>query len=98
MIELSKHKNHEKCTNIIKKAIELSKSSVESIEAISELGQGWIGEEALAILIYCDLKYRDNFKKAIITAVNQAGDSDSTGAITGNILGAYLGLKAIPKL
>lgn len=30
-------------------------------------------------------------------AVNHDGDSDSTGAITGNILGAYLGQQAIPQ-
>lgn len=29
-------------------------------------------------------------------AVNHDGDSDSTGAITGNILGVYLGLSKIP--
>ena len=28
---------------------------------------------------------------------SHSGDSDSTGAVTGNILGAYLGLKSIPK-
>lgn len=40
--------------------------------------------------------YQDDFKKALIAAVNHNGDSDSTGAITGNILGAYLGLSNIP--
>ncbi|MDN5294047.1 MAG: hypothetical protein PWQ91_616 [Eubacteriales bacterium] len=28
--------------------------------------------------------------------VNHDGDSDSTGAITGNLLGAYHGIEAIP--
>jgi ADP-ribosylglycohydrolase len=31
-----------------------------------------------------------------LLAVNHDGDSDSTGAITGNILGAYLGIHGIP--
>lgn len=31
-----------------------------------------------------------------MTSVNHSGDSDSTGAVTGNILGAYLGYGAIP--
>ena len=53
-------------------------------------------EEALAIAIYCALKYRTDFTTALVTAVNHDGDSDSTGAITGNILGAYLGLNQIP--
>ncbi len=65
-------------------------------DAISRLGEGWVGEEALAISVYCALKYQDDFKKALTAAVNHNGDSDSTGAITGNILGAYLGLSTIP--
>jgi ADP-ribosylglycohydrolase len=47
--------------------------------------------------VYCSLKHRANYKKAIIASVNHSGDSDSTGAITGNIVGAYLGLSSIPE-
>ena len=32
-----------------------------------------------------------------IASVNHRGDSDSTGAVTGNILGAVVGYDAIPK-
>lgn len=39
----------------------------------------------------------DLIDKAIIASVNHSGDSDSTGAVNGNILGAYLGLKSIPQ-
>ena len=62
-----------------------------------QLGEGWVGDEALASALYCALKYENNFEKAVIASVNHSGDSDSTGAITGNILGAYLGLERIPK-
>lgn len=82
---------------LIHKAIELSKSNRDDLECIHELGEGWVAEETLAIAIYCSLKYSHDFKKAIITSVNHSGDSDSTGAVTGNILGAYLGLKKLPK-
>jgi ADP-ribosylglycohydrolase len=95
--ELKKHKGHGECTKLINKAVVLSNDNKDSVEAISELGQGWVGEEALAIAIYCALKYKNDFNKAICTAVNHDGDSDSTGAITGNILGAYLGINNIPK-
>ena len=81
--------------DIIKKAIALSGEIHEDDDAISQLGEGWVAEEALAIAIYSALKYKDRFRKGIICAVNHSGDSDSTGAITGNILGAYLGLSAI---
>lgn len=70
------------------------RSDVENIEAI---GGGWTGEEALAIALYCACRHFDNLEEALIAAVNHAGDSDSTGAITGNILGAAIGYEAIPK-
>lgn len=83
---------------LIDKAIALSKDEyIDDLEAIRELGQGWVAEETLAIAIYCSLKYSNDFDKAMIASVNHSGDSDSTGAVTGNIVGAYLGLKGIPQ-
>ncbi len=82
--------------NLIDKAIRLSGDGLDDLEAIRELGEDWVAEENLAIAIYCALKYSNDFEKAIIASVNHSGDSDSTGAVTGNILGAYLGLSAIP--
>ena len=75
----------------------MSQADVDDNEAIHALGEGWVGDEALAIALYCALKHSHNFDRAIIAAVNHKGDSDSTGAITGNILGAYLGLGKIPQ-
>ena len=85
-----------KFLSLIGKAIELAESRTLSLLAIHQLGEGWCGDEALAIAIYCALKFQNDFDKAIRAAVNHGGDSDSTGAITGNILGAYLGLPGIP--
>jgi ADP-ribosylglycohydrolase len=97
ILKLKTQEQHEECTRILIKAIDLVKSDLTDIEAISQLGEGWVGEEALAISVYCALKYQGDFKTAIVAAVNHSGDSDSTGAITGNILGAYLGLSHIPE-
>lgn len=36
-------------------------------------------------------------KDAVLTAVNHDGDSDSTGAITGNIMGAIYGFEHIKE-
>ena len=83
--------------HLIEKAIVLSKAHMDDSEAIQKIGQGWVAEETLAIAVYCSLKYHNDFEKALIAAVNHSGDSDSTGAITGNIVGAYLGLKGIPQ-
>ena len=60
-------------------------------------GSSGISEEALAIAIYCALKHPESFEDAVVAAVNHSGDSDSTGAITGNIMGAALGINAIPQ-
>ena len=83
---------------LIDKAIEYAKQkNINDLDAISSIGEGWVAEETLAIAIYCSLKYSNDFEKALIASVNHSGDSDSTGAVTGNILGAYLGLKGIPE-
>lgn len=81
---------------LIAKAKELALCADNDQEAIMQLGEGWTADEALAIALYCSLKYYDDFEKAIIAAVNHSGDSDSTGAITGNIMGALHGYDAIP--
>lgn len=82
---------------IIDSAITLSENDESDIDNIKCLGGGWIAEEALAISIYCSLRYEHDFSSGIIAAVNHDGDSDSTGAITGNILGALCGYDAIDK-
>ena len=83
--------------DLIRKAIDLAESERDDLDAIRELGEGWVGDEALAIAVYCALKHPDCFEDAVVASVNHSGDSDSTGAITGNIMGAALGLKAIPE-
>ena len=78
-------------------ALRLVKSPARDVENIETIGEGWVAEEALAIAVYCTAKYFDDFKQAMIASVNHKGDSDSTGAVTGNILGAVIGYEAIPQ-
>ena len=66
-------------------------------QTIGELGEGWLAEEALAIAVFCALKHPDDFRSGVIEAVNIDGDSDSAGAIAGNLLGAVNGMTGIPK-
>lgn len=81
--------------NLTQKAMDLAAAGGDDEANIRALGQGWVAEEALAIAIYCCLRYSNDFSRAITAAVNHDGDSDSTGSITGNILGAWLGFNAI---
>ena len=86
-----------RCLNeLLDKAVQLSGEDLPDARAIASIGEGWVAEEALAISVYCALKYRNDFAKAIVASVNHSGDSDSTGSLTGNLLGAYLGVSDIP--
>lgn len=82
---------------LVDRAEALAGNNASDADNIHTLGGGWVAEETLAISIYCALRYSDDFSKGIIAAVNHSGDSDSTGAVTGNILGAWLGCEAIEE-
>ena len=87
----------------MEQAIRLSgyKSDLENIFEYSlfdhygDKGGGWTGSSALYISLYSAVTYEHDFDKAIECAVNHSGDSDSTGAITGNIVGAINGYDKI---
>ncbi|MBQ6583229.1 MAG: ADP-ribosylglycohydrolase family protein [Mogibacterium sp.] len=83
--------------DLIQRAIVYSTNDRSDLENIKDLGEGWVGEETLAISVYCALRYQNDFSKGIIAAVNHDGDSDSTGAVTGNILGAWIGYSGIEQ-
>ena len=91
------HNDVEHMAELAGQAILLLDNGKSDLENVSCLGEGWVGEEALAIALYCSLKHFDNFEEAMIASVNHKGDSDSTGAVTGNILGAAIGYVAIPQ-
>jgi len=86
---------HEETLRAIEMAEDFAVSSMPTEAAIARLGQGWVAEEALAISVYCAL-VAGSFRHGVILAVNHDGDSDSTGSIVGNLLGAVHGVKAIP--
>ena len=84
--------------NLIQKAISFAGSSDDPVTVIEQhLGGGWVAEQTVAIAVYCSLKYFNDFEKAIVASVNHGGDSDSTGAVTGNILGAVVGYDQLPQ-
>ena len=65
-------------------------------KALSYLGEGWVGEEAVALSLYCFLRYPDDYEKTVMRGANTNGDSDSIACIAGSISGAFLGIEAIP--
>jgi ADP-ribosylglycohydrolase len=84
-------------SNALKNSYELAFSRIGNEEALKKLGQGWYADETFAMAYFCILRYPDNYKKAVQTAVNITGDSDSVGSVAGGILGARLGIDVIPK-
>ena len=91
---LKRHDRHEEVLRSVALARELAPRG-PSPERVARLGQGWVAEEALGISLFCALSAPD-LESAVRLAVNHSGDSDSTGAITGNLVGAVAGARAIP--
>ena len=100
--QLQKFDNQNQVKKIVlkaKKAAKLSETSNKPLHKIlkTSCGEGWVGEEALAIAIFC-LFATKSYKDGVILAVNHDGDSDTTGAVAGNLLGSYYGVQTIPKV
>ena len=88
---------HEETVAALRSALALAgKEPIPTPETVATLGEGWVAEEALAIAVYCALT-GGSFEAAVRAAVNHSGDSDSTGAITGNLLGVAGGRAVVPE-
>lgn len=82
--------------NALSRALSLADSTEPSLpETVTKLGAGWVAEEALAISVFCALRAK-GFAHGVRLAVNHGGDSDSTGSLTGQLLGTWWGKMAIP--
>jgi ADP-ribosylglycohydrolase len=62
---------------------------------VAALGEGWVGEEALAVGWYAAVT-AGSLAECIALAANHDGDSDSTASIAGQLYGARHGLAALP--
>lgn len=90
---------HEETLALATEAIALARHAPMTHAALARLGQGWTAEEALAIGLYCALGAEQtgaSIEDALSLAVTHDGDSDSTGAIAGQLLGACRGEEALP--
>ncbi|RYZ07802.1 MAG: ADP-ribosylglycohydrolase family protein [Myxococcales bacterium] len=83
--------------SVIDRAVSLASSSAPSTpELVESLGGGWVAEEALAISLFCALR-AESFEHGVRLAVNHGGDSDSTGSLTGQLLGTLGGDSVVPQ-
>ncbi|MFD7866114.1 ADP-ribosylglycohydrolase family protein [Streptomyces sp. NPDC059783] len=95
---LARHPGHEETTAALRAAVDLAGQGAPSAEKVETLGAGWVAEEALAIAVYCALVLPrpEQTGQALLLSVNHSGDSDSTGAVCGNLLGARHGEEHLP--
>ena len=61
------------------------------------LGASWVADEAIASAFWCFWRHADDARACLLEAVNTDGDSDSIAAITGAIVGARVGVDALPS-
>ncbi len=66
------------------------------LDPSSLFGEGWQAEEALAIALYSFLSYPENSELAVKRAVLSNGPSDTLGAMTGALAGAWGGTESWP--
>jgi ADP-ribosylglycohydrolase len=96
LMRVSVEPGSEELTCAVRHAMDRADDDAElEPEEIQRLGGGWVAEEALAIAVFVAMS-ASSFEEGVLAAVNHSGDSDSTGAIAGNLLGAMYGADAIP--
>jgi poly(ADP-ribose) glycohydrolase ARH3 len=69
---------------------------IESIEQLSELGNGIAAQDSCVTAIACFALFPNSYAEAVGTAILLGGDTDTIAAMTGAMSGAYLGVEAIP--
>ena len=93
---LRERRASEKTAAAIEDAANAAANGVASRERVSELGEGWVGEEALAIGLYAAMVAK-TFSECVELAANHDGDSDSTASIAGQLWGARFGLEGVAR-
>ncbi|WP_328617650.1 ADP-ribosylglycohydrolase family protein [Amycolatopsis sp. NBC_00355] len=101
---LARYPAHEETLAAVHRALELADAGDATPERVESLGGGWVAEEALAIAVYAalapvsvpDTHPESAFRARLRLAVTHSGDSDSTGSICGNLLGARHGDGVLP--
>ena len=81
----------ESTAKLMRSAVKVSHAKLDPEALCDLLGEGWTGDEALAISIYSAL-HAKSVTEAIIIGTNHRGDSDSTASIAGQIAALRFGM------
>jgi len=75
---------------------DLMDQSEDKQKIIDILGNTVQAHRSVPTAIYSFITHHENFKDAVLYAVNLGGDSDTIASMTGALCGAYLGVESIP--
>jgi ADP-ribosylglycohydrolase len=95
LARLSRADGHEETSAALDHASRVAGTGKFGSVAAKALGEGWVGEEALAIALFA-ATCAASFGGMLQVAANHDGDSDSTASIAAQIWGASRGLSEIP--
>ncbi|MBU0574298.1 MAG: ADP-ribosylglycohydrolase family protein [Candidatus Margulisbacteria bacterium] len=70
---------------------------MDSAEAFEQIGTSGNALESVGSAFFAFLKSPNSFYQSVVEAVNAGGDTDTIGAITGAISGAFNGIEGIPN-
>ncbi|MEV4556582.1 ADP-ribosylglycohydrolase family protein [Kitasatospora sp. NPDC049285] len=93
--QVEQHPGGAETAQALRRAVRLAAEEPPAAETVERVGLGWIAEECLAIAVYAALAGADA-RAALVLSVNHSGDSDSTGAVCGNLVGALHGTAGLP--
>lgn len=92
---------HEEVLFHLDRALEMQAGGLKATpENLARMGASWpgaVGEEALAMSVFCALSFPEDYRSSVLAAINHSGDSDSTGTITGQISALLNGPEALPS-
>ena len=87
---------HEETMAKVEQARRFAEDGAPIDDAIRAIGEGWVGDEALGVAIFCALRFPEDYRAAVIAGANHDGAVDSTASLAGAIVGVRLGVQAIP--
>ena len=84
--------------NDVARSIQAGESTqTYALRTFGKAGVSGYTYQTVPAAIHCWLSHQDDFREAVVTMVECGGDTDSTAAIVGGIIGARVGRNGIPE-
>jgi ADP-ribosyl-[dinitrogen reductase] hydrolase len=97
---LAEENGAEETRRAVAAAREVTGDGELTFQQMTTLGEGWVGEEALAVALAVarttDPSNPNSIRQSLWMAARHDGDTDSTAAMAGNLIGAICAPEAMP--